>query len=140
MKAWSGSLGADLRREVSAVRRLSPELPLNVPAGKPNTGRAIACAAEVLSCDDEAGMKLVRKIYHALWADGRDISDTQVLADLAGQPFQLPGRTPDLVSIWTGAWEATGRAGVPLLVAPDGDMLVGCVSDEELEKYFADHS
>lgn len=139
MKAWSGSLGADLRREVSAVRRLSPELPLNVPAGKPNTGRAIACAADVLSRDHDAGMKLVRKIYHALWADGRDISDAQLLADLAGQPFRLHAEEPGVVSTWTAAWEATGQTGVPLLVAPNDDMLVGCVSGEELRKFFADH-
>lgn len=140
MKAWTGSLSADLRREVSAVRKLSPQLLLNLPAGKPNTGPAIACAAEALSRDHDAGMKLVRKIYQAFWVDGRDISDAQVLAELAGQPSRLQAQEPGIVSTWTAAWEATGQTAVPLLVAPNEDMLVGCVSGEELRKFFADHS
>ena len=28
---------------------------------------------------------------------------------------------------WETAWHATGQNGVPLIVSPDGDLLVGCV-------------
>ena len=139
LKAWTGTLSAELRREVSVVRRLSPELPVKVPAGKPNTGSAIACAAEVLSQNPDAGIRLIGRIYHALWVEGRDISDAQVLAELAGQPCRL-GKEPDTVRTWIAAWEATGQTAVPLLVAPNQDMLIGCVSGEKLQKFFADHS
>ena len=45
MAGWAGHLAAELKQEVQMVRRLAPELPIAVPPGKPNTGRAIAAAA-----------------------------------------------------------------------------------------------
>ena len=65
MKPWHGSLSAELRHEVSVVRRLAPYLPLTEPAGKPNTGRAIAWTAELLERDREAAMTAVRAVYRA---------------------------------------------------------------------------
>jgi hypothetical protein len=31
----------------------------------------------------------------------------------------------------------TGQAGVPLIVSPDGDLLVGCVPEERVRRFFA---
>ena len=41
MKPWQGSLGAELRHEVTVVQRLAPGLPIPPPPGKPNTRPAI---------------------------------------------------------------------------------------------------
>ena len=84
MKPWQGSLAGELRHEVNVVRGIAPKLPLELPAGKPNTANAIAIAAEFLKPDREAGMTLVRKIYQAFWVDGRDISHPEILSGLSG--------------------------------------------------------
>lgn len=140
IKPWTGSLSAELRHEVSVVKRISPGLPLEVPGGKPNTGHAIACAAELLERDRQEGMTLVRKIYHAFWAEGRDISDERVLAELAGSQPKPAGEGAAIAATWTAAWEATEEGSVPLLIAQNNDVLVGCVPAEEIRRFFADHS
>lgn len=142
MRPWVGSLGVELRHEVSVVHRISPDLPLKLPLGKPNTANAIACAAGILKREREAGMTLVWKIYQTFWVEGRDISDKEVLEDLSGS---TRSDTADhtgkgIAKRWDEEWHATEQTGVPLVVAPSGDLLVGCVPAAEIETFFADHS
>jgi predicted DsbA family dithiol-disulfide isomerase len=141
MKPWAGSLSAELRHEVSVVRRLAPDLPVQLPTGKPNTGPAIEFAAELLALDRRAGMTLVRTIYRAFWLEGRDISEAQVLTELAGYPTAQESSEKGQAGAreWAAAWEATGQADVPLIVASSGNLLAGCVPTEEIVKFFADH-
>lgn len=142
MKAWQGTLAAELRHEVAMVGRLSPELPLELPAGKPNTGHAIVLAAEHLDRDREAGMRLVRAIYRAFWWEGRDISDPRVLVGLARDdaPGTHSGNGQRIAGKWSSAWEATGQFSVPMIVAPDGNQLVGCVPTEMIVDFFTANS
>ena len=51
MKPWQGSLGAELRHEVTVVQRLAPGLPIVLPPGKPNTRPAIEQAVALLRRD-----------------------------------------------------------------------------------------
>ena len=141
MNAWHGNLGAELRHEVAVVRRLSPELTLELPVGKPNTGPAIAFAAECLNRDLDSGMMLVRAIYRAFWIDGRDISNPDVLAELAGSPPSREGSAsaPRIVGQWASAWEATSQYSVPLIVAQTGEQLVGCQPTEAITRFFSGH-
>ncbi|MGB5046240.1 MAG: hypothetical protein WBO11_14885, partial [Nitrospira sp.] len=59
---WAGHLAAELKQEVQMVRRLAPELPIAVPPGKPNTGRAIAASARALHMDPLRGGEFVRSL------------------------------------------------------------------------------
>ena len=134
MKPWSGSLSAELRQEVAFVQQLAPGLPIVLPSGKPNTGPAIALAASHLQQAREAGMEVVRDLYRAFWREGKDISSPLVLDE-----FGIADGT-DLEQVldeWTSGWQATGQSGVPLLVSPDGDLLVGCVPEEQIRRFFA---
>jgi predicted DsbA family dithiol-disulfide isomerase len=141
LKPWQGTLAVELRHEVSVVRRLAPTLPIQLPLGKPNTGLAIAYAAVLLARDPGAGMALVRAIYRAFWLEGRDISDKALMAELAGNaPIEVAyDHGQAIAEQWQAAWEATAKAGVPLIVAPNQDLLIGCVSVEELARFFAVH-
>jgi predicted DsbA family dithiol-disulfide isomerase len=141
LKPWQGTLAVELRHEVSVVRRLAPTLPIQLPLGKPNTGLAIAYAAVLLERDPGAGMALVRAIYRAFWLEGRDISDKALMAELAGNaPIEVAyDHGQAIAEQWQAAWEATAKAGVPLIVAPNQDLLIGCVSVEELARFFAVH-
>ena len=51
MKPWQGSLGDELRHEVTVVQRLAPGLPIALPPGKPNTRPAIEQSVALLQRD-----------------------------------------------------------------------------------------
>jgi predicted DsbA family dithiol-disulfide isomerase len=139
MKPWSGALGAELRHEVGMVQRLAPGLPIRLPPGKPNTRPAIEHAIGLLREDHLRGMDFVRKTYRAFWCEGIDISDPSVLTLLAdGHLFNdQDGNSQRTVQEWEEAWHRTGQAGVPLIVSPEGELLVGCVPEERVKRFFA---
>lgn len=144
MKPWQGSLGAELRHEVSVVQRLAPELPIALPPGKPNTRPAIEQAVALLRRDPSHAMAFVRETYRAFWCEGRDISDQDVLKQLAEQVGgsleavgAVNGEDRRVAQEWEAAWHATGQAGVPLIVSPDHYLLVGCAPIEDVRRFFA---
>jgi len=138
MKPWQGSLGADLRHEVAVVQRLAPGLLITLPPGKPNTKLAIERAAGILMQDRTRGMEFVRQAYRTFWCEGRDISDPQVLRELSDGIVDegIADNVRRIAQGWEAAWQATEQAGVPLIVSPDGDLLVGCVPAEDIGGFF----
>jgi predicted DsbA family dithiol-disulfide isomerase len=144
MKPWQGSLGAELRHEVSVVERLAPGLPIALPPGKPNTRPAIEQAVALLRRDHALGMAFVRETYRAFWCEGKDISDPAVLSKLVEQVGGSPedagtinGEDRRMAQEWEAAWHRTGQAGVPLMVSPEGYLLVGCAPSEDVRRFFA---
>ena len=144
MKPWQGSLGAELRHEVTVVQRLAPDLPIALPPGKPNSRPAIEQAVALLRRDRVLGMAFVGETYRAFWCEGRDISDPVVLRQLV----EKVGGSPESVGTindedrrvaheWESAWHVTGQAGVPLIVSSEGDLLVGCAPSEDIRRFFA---
>lgn len=145
MVTWGGYLGVELKQEVEMVRRLAPDLPIIVPTGKPNTGRAIASAARALHLDPSRGRMFVRALYRLFWCDGQDLSDREVLRKEAvsqgftGDQF-IEGDAPPvehLLKRWSDQWEETEHQGVPLLQRADGQMLVGLIPRETLHMFLA---
>jgi len=140
MKPWSGALGAELRHEVSMVQRLAPGLPIQLPPGKPNTRPAIERAIGLLREGRARGWDFVRNTYRAFWCEGKDISDPTVLDLLAGGSVSSndhDDKNRQVANEWEEAWHRTGQAGVPLIVSPEGDLLVGCVPEERVRRFFA---
>jgi len=139
MRPWEGSLGAELKHEVAVVQRLAPGLPISLPNGKPNTLPAIKQAAALLRHDVQRGMDFVKRTYRAFWCEGQDISDLQVVKQLAGEEGTEDVDDEYLVIAqkWETAWHATGQSGVPLIVSPDGDLLVGCVPVDQVKSFFS---
>jgi predicted DsbA family dithiol-disulfide isomerase len=144
MQPWQGSLGAELRHEVAVVQRLAPGLPIVLPPGKPNTRPAIEQAVALLGRDRAQGMAFVRETYRAFWRDGKDISDPIVLKQLVEQTGSVRetresvnDESGQVIQEWESAWHGTGQAGVPLLVSPEGDLLVGCAPLEQIRQFFA---
>ncbi|CUQ67889.1 DsbA family oxidoreductase [Candidatus Nitrospira inopinata] len=138
MKPWNGALGVELRHEVSVVRRLAPSLPISLPSGKPNTLPAIQYAITLLHMNHELGMRFIRETYRAFWQEGKDISNPTVLNGLAGR--DLGGTLDDdslrIAYAWDSAWRDTGHGGVPLIVSPRGDILIGCVPEDTVRRFF----
>ena len=138
MKPWQGSLAAELRHEVAIVQRLAPRLPITLPPGKPHAGSAIERAIMLLRRDGLQGMKFVRGAYEAFWLEGKDLSDRRVLDQLALPPSEEANadRNMHIAEEWESAWQATGQPAVPLIVSPDGDVLVGCQPAEKIVEFF----
>jgi predicted DsbA family dithiol-disulfide isomerase len=89
-------------------------------------------------------MTFVRETYRAFWCEGRDISDPGVLRQLVEQAGGSPegmdtinGEGRRVAQEWEAAWHVTGQTGVPLVVSPEGDLLVGCAPTEEIRRFFA---
>lgn len=143
MKPWQGSLGAELRHEVSVVQRLVPGLPIALPPGKPNTRPAIEQAVALLRRDPSHMMTFVRETYRAFWCEGKDISDTEVLKQLVEQAGSssesletIESEDRRMAQEWETAWHLTGQAGVPLIVSPDDHLLVGCAPVDDIRRFF----
>lgn len=144
MARWSGSLGAELRHEVTLVQRLAPGLVITLPSGKPNTRRAIELAASLLSRDLGRGKEFIRQVYRAFWCEGQDLSDPTVLNQLVQAIEGQSARTDfggttlvQVVSQWEEEWRATGQSGVPLLLTPDSRQLVGLAGANDLQLFLA---
>lgn len=139
MRPWDGSLGAELKHEVTVVQRLAPGLPISLPSGKPNTLPAIEQAAALLRQDIQLGMDFVKRTYGAFWCEGQDISDPHVVKQLAGEGGieGVDDESRVIAQKWETAWHATGQNGVPLIVSPDGDLLVGCVPKDQVKSFFS---
>lgn len=137
MARWSGTAGAELAHEVQMVQRLAPGLVISLPLGKPNTRLAIEWAASLLRQDVGRGMEFVRQAYRAFWCEGRDLSDPSIVQQLTGESA-VDGEAEGsrrIVQAWETAWHEIGQAGVPLLISPEGNQLVGCVSVEEIRRF-----
>jgi predicted DsbA family dithiol-disulfide isomerase len=141
METDDEEIAAELVEEVASVRSRAPEVPIEVPPGKPNTNAGLLAAAAALRTDPERGAAFRQALYCAFWREGRDVSDPGVLADLArehGLP-PLETRQEDAVTVasWRLDWERSPLRGVPLLVRDDGETVYGLAAPETLAEFCA---
>ncbi|MGC3972827.1 MAG: DsbA family protein [Nitrospira sp.] len=143
MAIWAGHLEAELKQEVEMVRRLAPELPISLPAGKPNTRSAITVAVRALREDAPRAGEFIRSLYRLFWVNGSDLSDERLLRLEAerhgfGEPALFGSTAPvvdSVLSEWGNRWEETDHQGVPLLQRKDQQVLVGLVPEETLKPF-----
>ena len=143
MATWAGHLQAELKQEVEMVRRLAPELPISLPAGKPNTSLAITAAARALREDASRAGEFIRSLYRLFWVNGSDLSDEHLLrleaehhGFVGGALFgSIAPAVAPLLREWRDDWAETDHQGVPLLQRADGQVLVGLVPEETLKRF-----
>jgi hypothetical protein len=112
-----GEVLAMLDREVAQVRGLvvpGETFPIERPPVHPNTSMAVAAYA---ASPAAARRDLRRRLFAALWFEGRDTGDPAVVQDLRVGPSET---AVQLVATWRDAWLALERPLVPMLVLPDG--------------------
>jgi predicted DsbA family dithiol-disulfide isomerase len=133
------ALAAELSNEVGAIRRLTPEVSIALPRGKPNTGPAIRAVAAALKIDRDCAHAFKDSLYREFWQRGADISDVGVLSELAKAatlPEELDvSEIKPTVSAWQRAWESNGLGGVPSMIRGDGAALVGLVTSEAIRDF-----
>jgi len=109
---------------------------------KPNTRRAIAAVAAVHRQHAPRGSAYRRALGAALWVRGEDISDGAVINSIAawsGVPGWVDLEGPAgyrLADEWDMDWVTRRLGGVPRLVRPDGRVLWGLVSADEITEFF----
>ena len=120
---------AEVAAEVASVRSRAPEVAIAVPPGKANTAAGLLAAAAALRVDAERGAAFRQAVYRAFWRDGRDISEPEVLDELAAAVGLSPRQTrPEdalTVTSWRLEWKRSPLRGVPLLVREDGETVYG---------------
>jgi predicted DsbA family dithiol-disulfide isomerase len=130
---------AEIAAELASVQSRAPEVAIAVPPGKANTAPGLLAAAAALRTDAVKGAAFRQAVYRAFWRDGKDVSDPQVLAELA-QAAGLPAprtRPEDALTVasWRLEWERSPLRGVPLLLRDDGETVYGLKDIETLEHF-----
>jgi 2-hydroxychromene-2-carboxylate isomerase len=113
-EAVEGDTAAGLADEVATIADLSDQdmrLHLVVPPVRSNT--AAACAALAAASDDAD--RLRSRLFAAVWAEGRNLSDPAELDRLGAI-----GRDDVTAARWQDEFEALPQPITPTLVLPDG--------------------
>jgi predicted DsbA family dithiol-disulfide isomerase len=114
-----GDVAAALAVEVATIRDLSEQdvrLHLVVPPVRSNTASASAAFAAALDDAD----RLRRRLFAAVWAEGRNIGDPAELDRL-----DAVGRDDAIARRWQHEFETLPRPITPTVVSPDGDIFRG---------------
>jgi predicted DsbA family dithiol-disulfide isomerase len=113
-EAVEGDTAAGLESEVLTIHELSEHdvhLQLLVPPVRSNTAAASAALA---AAGDDAD-RLRRRLFAAVWVEGRNIGDATELERLGAM-----GRDDVIARQWQCEFEALPRPVTPTLVLPDG--------------------
>ena len=112
--------------EINGLLRPGERFPIAPPPVQPNSRLAIEAYAGAPDGDAD---DLRRRLFAALWFEGRDIADPAVLAELVGDAALTPDRRS---ADWQAQWAAFDRRLVPMLVLPDGYVSRGLGALERL--------
>lgn len=108
--------------EISGLLAPGEDYPARRPSVQPDTMAAVAAyAARSDAGRQEETDALRAALFEALWVDGRDIGDPDVLGRL-GCPPATPGAT---MRRWQSQWESTERRVVPMMILEDGTLSRG---------------
>ena len=118
----TGDLAHELDRELDLVRpfvRPGEPFAMQRPPRRPNTALATAAFA---GAPTEQRHALRRALFRALWSDGTDIGDPDVLRAFAPAPS---AHDSGRIEQWRAQWLALPNTVVPSLVMPDGTPALG---------------
>jgi len=133
------TFASELAREVQFVQRLSPEVSIALPHGKPNTGPAIRAVAAAMNLDPLKAHRLATSLYRMFWQHGADISNPSVIRHLADQAdlpnLPIAPKVIGTVSAWHETWLKRGVGSVPDLIRQDGESITGLVDLDTLRRF-----
>jgi diguanylate cyclase (GGDEF)-like protein len=99
---------AQLTAEVAAVRKRAPEVQIASPGSRPNTSLANQVMVTAEMRGDSVNL-LRARIFRALWRDGKDISQAEVLAEVVNaaglEPVEPDPGIGEVLTDWQQTWE-----------------------------------
>ncbi len=130
-----------LSGEVAELRRRAPSIAINLPLFRPDSGPATALVGAVSRKNPLKGNRLRRRIYRALWIDGEDISQPEILAALLAElridrPAEDRGLADEILS-WQQQWDRNPEydGNIPVIVCEPGDTVIGFPLEPELDAF-----
>ncbi len=132
---------SELVNEVAEVRRRAPSAHINVPLFRPNSAAASMLVNWVNKIDPVRASKLRRRIYCALWIDGQDISDPNLLAalldDLGIEPPADDALQDDELVAWQTEWDGNREfdRNIPIVISDPGEVVIGFPLESELDNF-----
>jgi diguanylate cyclase (GGDEF)-like protein len=134
---------SELTTEVAEVRRRAPSTKINIPLIRPGTAAATTLISAIQKQNPYIAARLRRAIFRALWLDGRDISDPDLLAGLLQDlDITAPGFDADLqaeLSVWQNEWRNNAEydRNTPIVVSSHGETVVGFPLEPELDSFLS---
>jgi diguanylate cyclase (GGDEF)-like protein len=133
-----------LADEVASAARQAPDIGVRLPSHRPDPALAHGVVVHAQRQDPAWAHRLMLALYRALWREGEDLGDSDVLraeltalglpVSLLEQALQSP---PDMLAAWQSDWEnADYDLGIPVLAHPrSGRTMVGLPSQQTLARF-----
>ena len=129
----------ELETEMVAIAQRAPDVVVNAPPFRPRSGPGIALLAEALRHAPEQTTALRRSLFRALWQDGINIADPDVLAHLADEAglggLRSGHRAHAQAAAWTDDWRTQRYNRIPTVVSQHGATLLGLPTAERLDLF-----
>ncbi|MCA9704241.1 MAG: DsbA family protein [Myxococcales bacterium] len=125
--------------ETEALLERAPDVSITLPRFRSNSRRAIEAVAEAMLVDPEKADALRRRLFGALWHEGRDIANVELLIALAEElGLPIPRGRPEAKALkqrWTHEWRAAGFRRIPVLLSSHDAVLEGLPTIERLDAF-----
>ena len=133
---------SELASEVAEVRRRAPSTDIRTPPFRPNSKLASETLVEAFRASPIKSNHLRVLIYRALWLENRDISDPDVLLDLASragfESLAVCQQTKSNLETWQQNWEKADYEGnIPVTIISNGESLIGFPQQHDLDAFLA---
>jgi len=130
----------DLVREVDDVQSKAPDITLNLPDTRPNSRLASKLLATIIDKHPDKAADFRTAVYRALWQQGEDISDPDVLNRLLTScglsELEPAASADDVLLVWHTDWEHGQFArNIPSMESSSGFKLLGFPPKEQLEQF-----
>ena len=132
---------SELVTEVAQVRRKAPSTRINIPMFRPNSAAASTLVNTVNKSDPARASQLRRRIYRALWIDGQDISDPDLLAallkELGIEPPQDDASQDEELDNGQTQWDDNREfdRNIPIVISDQGELVIGFPLESELDGF-----
>ena len=139
-RSASGIL-SKLSSEVAEVGRRAPSTDINIPLFRPNSGPAASLVYRVSKKDLAQSRRLRTAIFRALWVDGVDISNPNMLDSLVQEmgievSYETASDIGELEK-WQLAWDSNQEfeRKIPIVISAKGETVVGFPLEPEVDGF-----
>lgn len=131
----------ELVRELEDLSERAPDVVIGPPRFRPSSALAIKAVAEGLAIDPRRAGTLRLLLFRALWREGRNIADPDVVAalmDHAGlPPLRGTAEAAATAARWTLEWRDARFERIPVMISDVGTKLLGLTPPRRLDLFLA---
>lgn len=132
---------ANLEQELEAVAERAPDVKLGRPSFRPNSRLAIRAMAEACAIDPVRAWALRLSLFRALWRNGKNIADPEVVCGLVERaglpPLEGSDEAVETARRWTREWQDAKFDRIPVMISDVGTKLLGLMPQRRIELFLA---